>query len=261
MHTWEDPEIYQIQTLPGKSKWLVKGNLEVMPHSWFKLPQEYVSGILPLVSILCLLLHLSTCTVLSPPNTYFTCSITFCVCGGSSSAKLKGQGLVTGHWSPRPNLNLWPGTETLLQAITWSRPPKFTRTLLASVCSCIIMYAKYHFPGDIDSKEYACNAGDLGSILGSGRSPGEGNGKLHYSCLENPMDRGAWCATVHGVVKIQTRLSNKHYTFIISMITISSLKGLSDTKRNNTPSCLLPEDAKNHQNWWWCHRVFHNFFQ
>ena len=62
------------------------------------------------------------------------------------------------------------------------------------------------------------------------------------------MDRGAWRATVHGVVKIQTRLSNKHYTFIISMITIPSLKGLSDTKRDNTPSCLLPEDAKNHQN-------------
>ena len=88
------------------------------------------------------------CT-LSPPNTYFTCSITFCVCGGSSSAKLKGQGLVTGHWSLRPNLNLWPGAETLLQAITWPRPPKFTTTRLASVCSCINMHAKYHFPGDL----------------------------------------------------------------------------------------------------------------
>ena len=48
-----------------------------------------------------------------------------------------------------------------------------------------------------DGKESACNAGDLGSIPGSGRSPGEGNGNpLHYSCLENPMDRGAWQATV-----------------------------------------------------------------
>ena len=45
----------------------------------------------------------------------------------------------------------------------------------------------------------ACNAGDLGSIPGPGRSPGEGNGNpLQYSCLENPMDRGAWRATVHG---------------------------------------------------------------
>ena len=49
-------------------------------------------------------------------------------------------------------------------------------------------------------KESACNAGDLRSILGSGRSPGEGNGNpLQYSCLENPMDREAWQATVHGV--------------------------------------------------------------
>ena len=49
------------------------------------------------------------------------------------------------------------------------------------------------FPGGSDSKESACNTGDLGSIPGSGRSPGEGNGyPLQYSCLENPMDRGAW---------------------------------------------------------------------
>ena len=50
--------------------------------------------------------------------------------------------------------------------------------------------------------------GDLGSILGSGRSPGEGNGNpLQYSCLENSMDRGAWWATVHGVTKSWTQLS------------------------------------------------------
>ena len=54
-----------------------------------------------------------------------------------------------------------------------------------------------------------CNAGDLGSILGSGRSPGEGNGNpLQYFCLGNPMDRGALWATVHGVAKSQIRLSN-----------------------------------------------------
>ena len=48
-----------------------------------------------------------------------------------------------------------------------------------------------------------------GQIPGSGRSPGEGNGNpLQYSCLGNPMDRGAWLATVHGVAKSQTRLSN-----------------------------------------------------
>ena len=58
-------------------------------------------------------------------------------------------------------------------------------------------------------KHLAYNAGDLGSIPGSGRSSGEGNGNpLQYSCLENPMDRGAWWATVHGVAKSQTQLQN-----------------------------------------------------
>ena len=61
------------------------------------------------------------------------------------------------------------------------------------------------FPGGSDSKESAYNAGDLGSIPGSGRSPGEGNGyPLQYSCLENPMDRGAWWAIVHRVAESHT---------------------------------------------------------
>ena len=65
------------------------------------------------------------------------------------------------------------------------------------------------FPSGSDGKEYACNAGDLGSVPGLGRSPGEGNGNpLQYSCLENSMDRGAWQATVHWVAKSRTRLSN-----------------------------------------------------
>ena len=57
-----------------------------------------------------------------------------------------------------------------------------------------------------------CSAGDLGSIPGSGRSPGEGNGyPLQYSWLENPMDRGAWWATVRGVTKSWTRLSDSNF--------------------------------------------------
>ena len=61
------------------------------------------------------------------------------------------------------------------------------------------------FPSGSDNKESACNAGDPGSIPGSERSPGEGNGNpLHYSCLENSMDRGAWQATVHGVTELNT---------------------------------------------------------
>ena len=61
----------------------------------------------------------------------------------------------------------------------------------------------------------ACNAGDLGSFPGLGRSPGGGNGNpLQYSCLENPMDRGAWWVTVHRVAKSRTRLND-----LISVIT------------------------------------------
>ena len=64
-------------------------------------------------------------------------------------------------------------------------------------------------PGGSDSKVSAYNAGDLGSTPGSGRSPREGNGNpLQYSCLENPMDGGAWLATVHGAAKSRTRLND-----------------------------------------------------
>jgi len=62
------------------------------------------------------------------------------------------------------------------------------------------------FPGISDNKESASNAGDTGWIPGSGRSPGKGNGHpVQYSCLGNPMDRGAWQAIVHGVVKESDR--------------------------------------------------------
>ena len=70
------------------------------------------------------------------------------------------------------------------------------------ICSCIL---KLDFPGGPEGKESTCNAGDLGLIPGLGRSPGEGKGyPLQYSGLENPMDRGAWWATVHGVTKSWT---------------------------------------------------------
>ena len=65
------------------------------------------------------------------------------------------------------------------------------------------------FPCSSDGKESACSAGDPGSIPGSGRYAGEGNSNpVQYSCLENPLDRGAWQATVCGVAKSRTQLSN-----------------------------------------------------
>ena len=72
------------------------------------------------------------------------------------------------------------------------------------------------FPGGSEVKASACNAGDLGWIPGLGRSPGEGNGNpLQYSCLENPMDWGAWWATVHRVSKSWIRLSDFIFTFLL----------------------------------------------
>ena len=77
---------------------------------------------------------------------------------------------------------------------------------VAWICLCV---PSMSFPGGSDSKESTCNAGDLGSIPGSGRSSGGGNGNpLQYSGLENPTDRGAWWAAVHGVAQSQTRLSD-----------------------------------------------------
>ena len=65
------------------------------------------------------------------------------------------------------------------------------------------------FSGRSDGKESACSAGDLGLIPGSERPPGEANGNpIQYSCLGNPMDRGAWWATVHVVTKSWTQLSD-----------------------------------------------------
>ena len=68
-----------------------------------------------------------------------------------------------------------------------------------------INYPQLSFPGGSDGKESAHNVGDLGSIPGWGRSPGNRNGNpLQCSCLHNPMDRGAWQATVHGITESDT---------------------------------------------------------
>ena len=80
-----------------------------------------------------------------------------------------------------------------------------TLCLVKGCCMCCIQIKVYDFPSGSDGKESAFNAGDLGSIPGLGRYPGEENvNPLQYSCLENSMDRGAWWATVHGLSKSWT---------------------------------------------------------
>jgi len=112
-----------------------------------------------------------------------------------------------------PSLNLQPPTSikllTLIKPITGNNANSFN-----GLPSCwgniwIMLTEALGFPGGSDGKESTCNAGNLGSIPGLGRSLGGGHGNpFQYSCLENPMDRAAWRATVHGVVKSQTQLSD-----------------------------------------------------
>ena len=90
--------------------------------------------------------------------------------------------------------------ETWVQSLGWEDPPEKGQATTP-------VFLGFHY-GQAD-KESACNAGDLGLIPGLGRSPGEGNGyPLQYSRLENSTDGGAWWATVHGVTKSQTQLSD-----------------------------------------------------
>ena len=78
-----------------------------------------------------------------------------------------------------------------------------------AIILCVELKDQSGFPGGSGGKVSACNAGDLGLIPGSGKAPGEGNGNLlQYSCLENPMEGGVWQATVHGLAKSRTWLSN-----------------------------------------------------
>ena len=92
-------------------------------------------------------------------------------------------------------------------------------------------------PGGSDGKASACNTEDLGWIPGPERSPGKGNGTpLQYFCLENPMDRRAWWATVHGVAKSQTRLRD----FTVASVCSSQKR----EKQHLPPRCLQTEEEK-----------------
>ena len=105
------------------------------------------------------------------------------------------------------------------------------------------------FPGGSEVKASTRNAGDLGSIPGSGRSPGEGNDNpLQDSCLENPMDRGAWWATVHGVAKSRTRLSDFTFTLTFILIICSVRQhSIGASEKGPTPLPVHP---------WWSVCIF-----
>ena len=94
--------------------------------------------------------------------------------------------------------------EMWVQSLGWEDPLEEDMATHSIILAWRIPVEK-GFPGTSDSKESAYNVGDPGSVPGYRRSLGEGNGNLlQYSCLENPMDRGAWQARIHGVTKSQT---------------------------------------------------------
>ena len=107
--------------------------------------------------------------------------------------------------------------------------------LLTAVTALLIggIQCTMGFLSGSDSIEFTCNAGDLGSIPGSGRAPGGGHGyPLQYFCLENSMDRGAWWATVHGVAKSRRRLST--HTLYQVPYSLIYLETCPATSRRNT---------------------------
>ena len=126
------------------------------------------------------------------------------------------------------------------------------------------MISHQGFPGSSNGEESTCNMGDPGLISESGRSPGEGNGNpLQYSCLENPMDRGAWWPTVHGVAKDKTErltssLSSHSYLGTVMPKGLTSLAlpssgdprafyikvGKMDRDKREKPSKLSPKSKR-----------------
>ena len=123
-------------------------------------------------------------------------------------------------------------------------------------CLSYIFYIPFHsvcgsagFPGGSEVKTSACNEGDLGSILGLGRSSGEGNGNpLQCSCLESPIDSRAWWAAIYGVAQSRTRLkrlSSMDYTVygilqarILEWVAFPFSRGSSQPKDRTQVSCI-----------------------
>ena len=141
--------------------------------------------------------------------------------GRDAKDGIPGRGNGLGKHPEERNSDVGPGINSVWQHVESSggayrssmkpilKPACPGRVSEASESEEVFDVGQRGFPGGSDGKESVCNARDLGSVLKLGKSLGEGNGyPLQSSCLENPMDRGAWQATVHGVTKSQTRLSD-----------------------------------------------------
>ena len=112
------------------------------------------------------------------------------------------------------------------------------RALWPTVCT------QTGLPGGSDDKESACNAGDPGSIPGSGISPGEGNcNPLQYSGLENPMEGEAWWVTVHGVAKTQKWLCNEHFLFLHVTLSMRDTGASVNFQVKETTQKVLNDEA------------------
>ena len=124
--------------------------------------------------------------------------------------------------------------ETVSDFIFWA--PKSLQMVIAAM-KLKDAYSLEGFPGGSEVKASACNVGDLGSVPGLEGSPGEGNGNpLQYSCLENPMDGGAWWDTVHRVAKSQTRLSYFTFTLLLGRKVMTNLDSIFKSRDITLPA-------------------------
>ena len=122
---------------------------------------------------------------------------------------VKWKGLSSSLWLKQNSHEILQLPPEITNSFVHFSPEFFFRRQRHTLFKIVVLLFTWSFPGSLVVKNPSTNEEDAVSIPGSGRSPGEGNGNpLQYSCMENPMDGEAWQATVHGVAKSRTRLSD-----------------------------------------------------